>query len=261
MDLLQSILIATALLLIVGVGIITLVLVYQKRQLQNLRERDQLKVSFEKEILESKLEIQEQTFKNISQEIHDNIGQLLSLAKLTINTMDGNNKDDLDTKISSTNEILGKAIRDLRDLSKSMHADNITELGLIRAIEGEFEMIKRAGYHTSLAENGDPFRLSNHHELIIFRIFQEVLNNIIKHAKASQIDVIVGYVDGIFSLQIQDNGCGFLYDKTKNNGMGLRNIQNRTRIIGAYFSLKSAPGSGTTATITLPPEPVLQELS
>src|SRR5215216_148874 len=81
------IIIITLFLLIVAIGIIMLVLVYQKKQLQYLREKEQLKVTFEKEILESKLEIQEQTLKNISQEIHDNIGQVLSLAKLHINTM------------------------------------------------------------------------------------------------------------------------------------------------------------------------------
>ena len=86
-SLVTSIFIVTMFLIIVSTGIIMLVLVYQKKQLQYLREKEQLKVTFEKEILGSKLEIQEQTLKNVSQEIHDNIGQVLSLAKLNINTM------------------------------------------------------------------------------------------------------------------------------------------------------------------------------
>ncbi len=74
-------------LIIVAVGIIILVLIYQKKQLQFVQEKEQFKIILEKEILEAQLEIQEQTLKNISQEIHDNIGQTLSLAKLNLNTI------------------------------------------------------------------------------------------------------------------------------------------------------------------------------
>src|SRR3954451_17379772 len=115
------ILIITLFLLIVAIGIIMLVLVYQKKQLQYLREEEQLKVAFEKEILESKLEIQEQTLKNISQEIHGNIGQMLSLAKLTINTMDCREPKMLQEKISDAKQLISKSIQDLRDLSKSLN--------------------------------------------------------------------------------------------------------------------------------------------
>ncbi|HVZ96642.1 MAG TPA: hypothetical protein VG847_07190, partial [Chitinophagaceae bacterium] len=84
-----TILIITIFLVAVATGIIFLVLVYQKKQLQYINEKKQLQAAYEKEILESKLEIQEQTFKTISQEIHDNIGQALTLVKLNINTMPG----------------------------------------------------------------------------------------------------------------------------------------------------------------------------
>ena len=88
-------------MLIVATGIVLLVLVYQKKQLQYLREKEQLKISFDKEILESKLDIQEQTFKNLSQEIHDNIGQVFSLAKINVNTMDCDDVDGLREKINT----------------------------------------------------------------------------------------------------------------------------------------------------------------
>ena len=88
-----------------------------------MREKEQLKVDFEKQILESKLEIQEQTFRNISQEIHDNIGQVLSLAKLTINTMDVNDTTILKTKIDNSKSLVGKAIEDLRNLSRNLNTE------------------------------------------------------------------------------------------------------------------------------------------
>lgn len=173
-------------LLIVGVGIVILVLVYQKRQLQYLREREQLRVTFEKEILESRLEMQEQTFKNISQEIHDNIGQMLSLAKLNISTMDAADPKDVQEKKEDSRELIGKAIQDLRDLSRSMNNDFVSEIGLLKAVAYEVELLRKASvYTTHLELEGAAMRLPAQHELILFRIFQEVLNNVIKHAKAS----------------------------------------------------------------------------
>ena len=252
-----QIIIITLFLSIVAIGIIMLVLVYQKKQLQYLSEKEQLKVTFEKEILESKLEIQEQTLKNISQEIHDNIGQILSLAKLTINTMDHTEPETLQEKINDSKQLVGKAIQDLRDLSKSLDTDYVTQMGLIKSIEYEFQLIKKTGnYETYLIQQGNPYRLSHQHELILFRIFQEVMNNIIKHAKASSITVNVSYFPENFLFQINDDGQGFDLSRygteIEKSGLGIRNMQNRSRLMGAAFNIDSEPGKGTTIKITLP---------
>lgn len=245
-------------LLIVGVGIVILVLVYQKRQLQYLREREQLKVLFEKEILESRLEMQEQTFKNISQEIHDNIGQLLSLAKLNISTMDAENPKDVQEKREDSRELIGKAIQDLRDLSRSMNNDFVSEIGLLKAVVYELELLKKASsYTTDLQLEGAPVRLPAQQELIVFRIFQEVLNNIIKHAKASCITVQICFYPDRLVLRVTDNGQGFLASSyldgnAPSNSLGIRNMQNRARMIGAGFLLESRPGAGTTVTVHIP---------
>lgn len=245
-------------LLIVGVGIVILVLVYQKRQLQYLREREQLKVLFEKEILESRLEMQEQTFKNISQEIHDNIGQMLSLAKLNISTMDTANPKDVEEKKEDSRQLIGKAIQDLRDLSRSMNNDFVSEIGLLKAISYELELLKKASsFITDVQWEGTPLRLPAQQEVIVFRIFQEVLNNIIKHAKASYIKVLLRFHPHQLMLQVTDNGQGFsapsyLDGSAQATSLGIRNMQNRAKMIGAGFHLESSPGGGTTVTIRIP---------
>src|SRR5450432_3144896 len=166
-----SIFIITVFLLIVAIGIIMLVLVYQKKQLQYLRDKEQLRVTFEKEILESKLEIQEQTLKNISQEIHDNIGQVLSLVKLNINTMNCAEPQTLQVKIDDSKYLITKAIQDLRDLSKSLNTDYVTDLGLIRSVECELELIQKTGSHKiQFNIEGEVYRLEKQQELIFFRI-------------------------------------------------------------------------------------------
>jgi len=114
------IIIASVFFIIVAIGIILLILVYQKKQLQYLNDKGLMRMNFDKELFETQLEIQEQTLKNISQEIHDNIGQGLSLAKLNINTMDSNGVAVLQDKINASKHLITKAIQDLRDLSKSL---------------------------------------------------------------------------------------------------------------------------------------------
>lgn len=235
-----------------------LVFIYQKRQLQLLSEKEQLKLSYDKEILESKLEIQEQTLKKISQEIHDNIGQVLSLAKLTINTISCNDPDDLRDKIFNSSQLIGKALQDLRDLSRSFHTDHITEIGLVAAIENELNLLAKTGnYKTVLKQEGEIDCLSHQNQLILFRIFQELLNNIIKHSLASHIEVYLNYNPPSFIFQILDNGKGFKTSNISENlnanqGLGITNIRNRAKVMGADFNIYSEPDKGTNVQIILP---------
>ncbi len=254
---LTAILISTIFLLVVATGIVMLVLIYQKKQLQYLGEKEQLKVKFEREILESKLEIQEQTFKNISQEIHDNIAQILTLAKITISTMDFKDEQAQQEKIQTSSDLIGKAITDLRDLSRSLNADSILSMGLIRSIEYELDIIKKTGrYNAKLIQEGTSFRLSQKHELILFRIFQETLNNIFKHSKATEINMSIIYNSANFIMNISDNGIGFNTSGLNFNPLlpssGIPNITNRAGLIGADLKINSEEGKGTSVIITLP---------
>ena len=259
---LTPIIVITFFLLVVAISIILLVLVYQKRQLQNLREKEQLKVLFEKEILETKLEIQEQTFRNISQEIHDNIGQELSLARLTINMIDQNAPDEAKEKLANSSYLIGNAIQNLRNLSRSINADYITELGLTLAIEKELEMIRKTGrFAVRFERPKQPPVLSHQNEVLLFRIFQELMNNILKHSNATEISVDMKDDEDKFVLRVIDNGKGFDTSKLEQQniedaGSGFRNMKYRSKMIGAEFSISSEPGKGTIVIISLPHKPL-----
>jgi signal transduction histidine kinase len=216
------------------------------------------KVIFKQTLLQTQLEIQEQTLKNISQEIHDNVGQVLSLAKLTLNTMDITKTEQLQGKIDNTLSQVSKAINDLRDLSKSFNTDNISAIGLISAIGNELDMIGKTDSHkTEFKIEGSSRKLESQKELILFRIVQEALHNIIKHAAAKNVKVLAVYSPEELELQIQDDGKGF--DLTPLNeeantgfGLGIRNMHNRAKLIGADFTMSSSTGTGTIVKIVLP---------
>jgi len=240
------------------VFIILLIFLYQKRYYRYLQEKEQLRAEFAKESLRAQLEIQEQTLKNIAQEIHDNIGQELSLVKLTLNTIDTSKQTELIGKINTSKDLVSKAIQDLRDLSKSLNTDAISAMGLCRAIEYELEMISKTELcKTNLDIRGDIKKLDEKKELILFRIVQETLHNIIKHASASTINVSVKFENNKMELDIKDDGGGFNLVSANENtgstmGMGLRNMYNRAKLINAEFTIDSNEDKGTEINLKLP---------
>jgi signal transduction histidine kinase len=219
-----------------------------------LKEKEDLKNSFDKLLLESKYEIQEQTLKNISQEIHDNIGQVLTLVKVNLININPEQPTQVQERLADSQQLVSKAIRDLRDLSKSLNTDYVMDMGLVKSIEYELEQMDKIGaYTTELHITGEAYRIEPQRELILFRIYQEVLNNIIKHAAATHVSVQLHYAPALFNLVVQDNGKGFDVQAVLNNkdaGLGIRNMYNRAALTGAAFDIASN-SSGTTIAIRL----------
>ena len=246
--------------LVLASFLIFFLILYMRRKTKYMIEKQQLQSQFSQTLLQTQLEIQEQTLKNISQEIHDNIGQALSLAKLNLNTMPPTNDEALQQKILNSKELVSKAITDLRDLSRSLDTDYIQEMGLQRVLEYELEIIRKTGtVETNMVVEGSMFRVEKHKELILFRIAQETLNNILKHANAKSIRVNINYSATAFALIIKDDGKGVNLEplreqKNNNFGLGIRNMHSRAKLIGADFNLSSEPGEGTEVKIVLPNE-------
>lgn len=238
--------------------IVSFLLINQKRYYHHLKEKREIQMQFQQELLNSQLEIQEQTLKNVSQEIHDNIGQVLSLVKLNINTMNCDVKDELQHKISDSNILISKAIQDLRHLSRSLNTDYVLELGFVRSVEYELELIKKTGrFETHFRVDGRPYQLEAQKELILFRIMQEALHNVIKHSSAKEISVQMKFKPETFTLSIEDNGVGINKDLSDrlgsdNTGSGIRNMRNRAKLVKAKLNIVSSHAEGTSIIVTLP---------
>jgi len=204
------------------------------------------------------LEIQENTFKTIGQELHDNIGQMLSVVKLSLSALPVQKEDKAYDQIKNAEQMLNKAIYDLSNLTKSLHTDRIAQVGLSDSIRFELQSIKKAGIiDVQFHQTGTETEFDDQKSIFLFRIFQEALNNILKHAKATEVTVNVNYLDNIFVLEISDNGTGFVVadkqkSKSSSSGVGLKSMYNRGKLMGADISIDSKPGSGTTVLIELP---------
>ena len=244
-EILVTILGGTAILLFFALTLIFIVVLYRKKQKEYFDQRVKLEEDFRKELLQAQLEAQESTFHSLSQELHDNIGQVLSLAKLNISLIAMNGPEAAGENIAQTKELLNTAINDLRDISKTLNTDYVKEKNLEESILRELDMLKRTRkFETDFETSGTAFQMSPERRLILYRIIQESLNNIVKHAGATQVGIAMVYNDDILNISIKDNGNGFDMLHT-GKGVGILNMEHRSKLIGCNLSINSKPGAGT----------------
>jgi len=226
---------------------IAILIQYQKRREKHLLEVQTLEHQFSQTLLSSQIEIQEQTLRNISQELHDNISQKLGLAKLQLNLIQANQPT---LNVQETKTVIMDAIEDIRALSKSMHPDRIGTIPLKESIEHEVNMLRNASSASfNCTIDADPEILTPDQRIILFRIFQELLNNALKYSQATNVEIMLSFTDHI-TLSVIDNGIGLPADYQK--GIGHTSIQNRVGLIKGTFHLESIPGKGTNSRVEIP---------
>ena len=211
----------------------------------------------EHDIIKTKLEIQNQALKSISQEIHDNIGQILSLAKLHLGTIDISKPEQVVQKTSNSKELIGKAIKDLRNLARHLSSDTIEQMGLHKSIEYELSLLPKKRFPETLVKvNGNVFTLSGEEELILFRIVQEVIHNFMGRSNSSVIVTHMDYQPDSLVIRIHNIENDLLMTSKRNENSilqsGIDVICARTKLIGASFNITDILGNQATVIITLP---------
>ncbi len=237
--------------------VVNLTLLFKKRIIAAKIELETIKLNHEKALLATQLEIQEETFLKISREIHDNISLGLTLAKLQLNTF-LDKKDNTEINLYSTIDLISKSLIEMNDLSKSLDGEQMLMFGLNEAIESEVGVIASTGIYSIEYElTGEIVFLNPDIELILLRIIQESLNNILKHARARTIVVELIFEEELLRMKISDDGRGFDLEATKaRRGLrrmaGLKNLEDRVKSIAGELDMFSMHGVGTTINIKLP---------
>lgn len=251
----QTILITTAILLLLGGFIVYFLFKYQRRRFEHLQQLNEVKDSFNRILLESKLEIQEQTLDHVAKELHANFSHLISLININLSTVNLGNETEAAEKISETKSLSKQLMSELKALSVSLNTDQISHLGFYKALENELRRLEKAGaFKVVFTKIGQEPRLSPDKEIILFRMCQEILNNIVKHAEACQVTVVIESDLASFSLSVKDDGKGFdteFTPKSKADSTGLRNIRSRADLINSEVTFNSKPGEGTVVSVIM----------
>lgn len=215
------------------------------------KEKGQLQLAFEQELLKTQLETQEQTFHQIGEELHDNIGQLLSSTHMLI-AITERSLDIVPDTLKTASQTLGKAIQDLRMLSKSLNKEWLNQFNVLDNLAAEIDRINASRtIHVTLQSSVSSVPLEPEFRVMLFRIIQEALHNAMKHSEAQNVSVEISNHDTIKVL-IRDDGKGFQTNATELSGIGLLNMNHRTTLLGGKISWTSLPGQGTEVTILIP---------
>lgn len=226
---------------------------------QDMTERKHL----EEELLQNELEkqkainratidSQEMERTEIGKELHDNVNQILTTTKLYLD-LALSNKDLKDELIAKSNKNIVSVINEIRQLSRSLMDPTIGDLGLIDSINDLIENINLTRrLHVSLiAEATLEELLCKNNKLTVFRIIQETLNNAIKHARATSVEIFLKLFGNNVMLSIKDDGIGFDPSSVR-LGAGLKNIQNRVYLVNGTYSIQTSPGKGCKIIINFP---------
>jgi signal transduction histidine kinase len=241
----------TLLLLSLVIVVIVAAIRYQNRKQRHVVELERLKHEADQLVLKTRLEVHEKTLTDVSREIHDNIGQILSVAKLNLHTLQ-QKPETLDNQVPLTLDLLNNAIKDLRNLSKVLNTDFVQKQSLATLLQREVDVINHAQVvKLSLKVEGEEKAIVPERQLVIFRIAQECLQNVIKHAKATEVALELSYEDKTCRLSVLDNGIGFDVDMAK-QGNGYINLMARAGILEAKLDVDSTLGKGSKVSLTVP---------
>ncbi|MGX5852466.1 sensor histidine kinase [Dyadobacter jiangsuensis] len=239
--------------------LLTMFLIFQRKQLVSQQEKAALHALYAKEILQAQVEVQNSTLQQIAGELHDNIGQLLFVAKINLNILEETEQNyENNQRIVQINEAIELSINEVRALTKSFDGDFVKDFGLQDSLHNELARIQKTNnYQISTDVHGERYSLGFEKEIVLFRICQEILNNIMKHSKSKNIAVALEYGAERLLLCIYDDGRGFdihsvRQEDMRHSGSGLRNMRRRTEMLGGNFTLESGLGKGTKVQIVLP---------
>ncbi len=233
------------LMIIMSVFVVSMVVIHRQRQLKDKHRMEIMKADFEKTVLNVEKEIREDTLHNVSQELHDNVGQMLSLAKLVLNNTDP-------ASVAEGKKIINQIIKEVRALSKSINRDYIKDVRFEEFLAEELQKIERSGFcKTSLEIKGSlPPIKDDNKKLILIRLVQECLNNAIKHASPEHIRICISEEKARLTLNIEDDGQGFDTEK-ESSGLGIRNLTSRINSLNGELDIHSQPQKGTRIQMSL----------
>ena len=254
-----AIIASIALFVCIAVVLTAFILRFQKNKYLHKEELHSVEEENKRQLVQSKLEVEEQTRLYIARELHDNIGTLSSLLKINLNLIaDMANENKRTEIINESKDLVKTLITDVKQLSLSLNTDRISKMSLSQTIKLETERIKKLNlFLIDFKVEGDEWPIPSDKQIILYRICQELFHNTIKYAKAFKLIIFLYFEKDKLSISIEDDGIGFSQDARSHstevlNGSGLINVVNRTKLIGGNIFIDSSPGKGTKCYIEVP---------
>lgn len=252
-NLIVILIVGTSVTLFLAGSIIFFVVFYQKRMLQKKMELQNLEADYQRQLLQSTIDSQEKERKRIAADLHDGVGAMLSAGKLNLNMLKSGAipKEEQKGALEETKGIIDETIETVRRISKDLMPTALESFGLAKALLELCQKLGNKHLLINFVETGKGTELNPAHQLLLYRIIQELVNNAIKHAEASKIEVVLDWHQPL-QIMVTDNGKGFDLSQVKQDikrGVGLYSIENRVSLIKGQVEITTNPGRGTSIKI------------
>jgi signal transduction histidine kinase len=222
---------------------------FYKNRVQKLERKQALQ-------LQTVISTQEEERKRISRDLHDDVGTKLSALKLFLSSLKNNAQkkqyQQVDQLASNSEQLINDTIKDVREMLLNLSPGILEEFGYTSAIESLINKINQTNtIHFHLSVFGIKGKLRKEYELALYRITQELINNVLKHSDAKNVSLQMGYRDEKIIIMVEDDGKGFDMNQHK-DGYGLKNLEGRTKLLNGNMKIDSQPGKGTSVLIEVP---------
>lgn len=247
----------TCILLSFIVGIFAFIFQYRKRKMIHEAEKKAMEKKYEAELLAAKLEMQELTMKIIGEEIHDNVGQKLTLASLYTQQLEHRGMfPQIKPELENISGIINESLNDLRKLSKDLTYPADLSNDLAQIVEQQCIKIRKLNIcHVSFSANEGEYMVPSGIAHVVLRIVQEFFQNSLKHSGCTNLFAEINDKNDCLELELKDDGKGFDINtimQNNNTGIGLKNMQKRAALAGTSITMESAPGKGSSLLIKIP---------
>jgi len=236
-------------LFMMATGIVIFMVLYQRRMLEHRMSIQEAEAKHQQELFYSTIEAIEQERKRLARDLHDEVGASLSVMRLLVN--------DATTKTAESNkqhkQLIDSTIDNVRRISNDLLPQGLEEFGLAYAIESLCEKVMDVSDMDIRLHIGDTGQPSNSVNLTVYRLLQELLNNAVKHAEATEIELKIGKENGILKITYADNGKGFDFAEAyQKRSLGLKNIEARTRMLNGKTNFETTINAGLKVEIEIP---------
>ncbi|WP_293300053.1 sensor histidine kinase [Pedobacter sp. UBA4863] len=243
--------------IIVGLFVLTGIIVYQHNRRKKIEHRARLQEEIamqQEKATRAVIEAEENERTRIASDLHDGIGQMLSVVNMNMSTLKEQiSFASIEAKqtFKKTIGLMAESSQEMRSISHRMMPDSLLKNGLINAIENFVSVIDSKVVEISFGAHGIDKRLDRNIEIMLYRVIQEAVNNVIKHAQAKNLDIQIELIDKQLTCTIEDDGKGF-EGNAKVNGIGLQNMKSRINFVKGNLELNSKLGYGTLIFISIP---------
>lgn len=241
---------------VLAMGVVFFFITYQRRLFKQKQENQQLESDYQQELLRATIRSQEKERNRIGKDLHDEVGALLTTSGLYLSQMNSGISEEKFTQLKSKiSTLLEETVSSVRSISHDLKPVLLENFGLLEAMTSVVDRLNQSNMITAILVHDVKGNIDKDQELDWYRILNELISNTLKHARASAIEINISGWSQSLKVEYKDDGIGFIDDKKKLYGLGLRNIESRLKLMNGTIEFKTGTTQGIHLLMTSSTQP------